>query len=153
MTYELSDSVEIAASPQAVYELVSDVARTGEWSVQTWQCVWEDPSRTGPGARFVGYNRTPHREWETTSEVVAADPGHEFSWKVLPAGTRWGYLLEPAGDGGTRLTEFTRVGEHAMEFYRERWGEDAERQVGLSHDAAQAGIPETLAAIKRIAEA
>ena len=32
-------SIEIAAPPQAVYDLIADVTRMGEWSPECYRCV------------------------------------------------------------------------------------------------------------------
>lgn len=61
-----------------MYELVSDVTRTGEWSPICVGCRWDDGGGPHVGARFTGHNRKPDREWSTTSEVVAAEPGRDF---------------------------------------------------------------------------
>ena len=36
------DTVLVAASPDAVYDLVSDITRTGEWSPVCTSCWWDD---------------------------------------------------------------------------------------------------------------
>jgi hypothetical protein len=98
----------IAATPLALYDLVSDVTRMGEWSPETASCRWLGGA-TGPaiGARFRGVNRHGWRRWTTTCTVVAADPGRRFAFDVrsgpLPI-SRWSYEFEPAGDG-CRVTE------------------------------------------------
>jgi uncharacterized protein YndB with AHSA1/START domain len=101
-------SIHIDAPPERVYALVSDVTRMGEWSPETFHCEWVDGA-TGPtvGARFKGRNKQGLLRWSTTPEVIAADPGREFSF-VTKMGdreaTRWRYRMEPSG-GGTELTE------------------------------------------------
>lgn len=151
MTYELSHSVHIDRSPAEVYDLVSDVTRTGEWSQQCHRCDWDDPGAHGVGATFTGHNRTPEREWQTTSEVVAADPGKHFAWEVVPARVRWGYTVSP-DEQGTVLTQYTVFGEEAEKFFGKRFGDDADRQIGIRHDAAASGIPKTLETIKELAQ-
>lgn len=94
--------------PGAVYRLVSDVTRTGEWSPQNVGGRWVSGA-TGPavGARFVGANRNATSRWSTLGTVVAADPGRCFAFEVSARGfpvARWEYALEPTADGGTRLT-------------------------------------------------
>ena len=42
-TYE--QSIIIEATPEALYDLVSDITRTGEWSPVCTACWWDDPSR------------------------------------------------------------------------------------------------------------
>jgi hypothetical protein len=148
-----SESIVVARPPEAVYDLVSDVTRTGEWSPICQACWWEDDAR-GVGAFFTGRNVTPRRTWETRSEVMVADPGREFAWRVggdQAWGARWGYRLEPV-DEGTRLTEdweFLPTG-HAV--FAQRYGERAGDEIAERAQAAHLGIPETLAAIKKVAE-
>jgi uncharacterized protein YndB with AHSA1/START domain len=48
-------SVEIAAPPDAVYDLIADVTRMGEWSPECVRCRWLDGAQEArPGARFRG---------------------------------------------------------------------------------------------------
>lgn len=149
MTYELQDSITVPATPTEVYALLSDVTRTGEWSVQCRRCEWEGPER-GVGARFTGYNRTAEREWETVSEVIAAVPGEHFAWSVGPGRAEWGYRMRPLAEGGTELTEYTRTTPGLEEAFAQRYGERAEEEIAVRQEAARAGIPATLEAIRRV---
>ncbi len=103
----MSDTVEvhreIAAPPEKVWALVSDVTRMGEWSPETTACKWVGGA-TGPvvGARFKGRNQLEKRKWTTSCIVTDADPGVSFGFlvKVGPFDVaRWLYLLEPTADG------------------------------------------------------
>ncbi|WP_402467586.1 SRPBCC family protein [Isoptericola aurantiacus] len=155
-----SESIEVAAPPAAVYALVSDVTRTGEWSPICTSCRWDEGDAPAPGAspqvgaHFTGHNEVPGRTWETRSEVVAADPGREFAWVVGQGFARWGYTVRPL-DGGTRteLTESWEFTPTGMAFFAEKYGEDAGAQIEARTRMAHEGIPATLAAIRRIAEA
>jgi hypothetical protein len=146
------DSIDIDRSPADVYDLVSDVARTGEWSPQCVRCEWDEGDGPRVGAHFTGFNEVPGRSWRTRSTVVAADPGRAFAWEVGDGFVRWGYLLVPRGDG-TTLTEHWAFLDAGLQFFAEKFGDDAETQIEDRTRAAHAGIPQTLAAIKRIAEA
>ncbi len=84
--------------------------------------------------------------------MVAADPGREFAWEVNDGWVRWGYTLEPA-DGGTRLTESWEFLPAGIAGFHERWGAKAEAHIENRHALAKSGIPATLAAIKKTAEA
>lgn len=106
--------IEIEAPPEQVYAIISDVTRTGEWSPECHRCEWVDGA-SGPevGARFRGYNRHRWLKWSRLNEVIVADPGREFAFRVLTDrlnkdSSIWRYRLEP-GDGGTVLTESTEV--------------------------------------------
>ncbi|MBS2937726.1 SRPBCC family protein [Nocardioides sp. J2M5] len=146
------DSVVVAATSEAVYDLVSDVTRTGEWSPICRWCRWDDDAEPGTvGAWFTGHNETPARTWETRSQVVAADRGREFAWEVGQGFVRWGFLLEPDGDG-TRLTETWAFLPAGLSMFAEKYGDRAADEIEERTRAAHAGIPATLAAIKRIAE-
>jgi Polyketide cyclase / dehydrase and lipid transport len=149
---EFSDSVFVAQEPDQLYALVSDVTRTGEWSPVCRSCWWDDPAGPFVGAWFTGRNETPERTWETRSQVVAADPGREFAWEVNNGWVRWGFSLEPE-NGGTRLTESWHFLPKGIAGFQERYGEDAEAQIAQRSEAAHTGIPQTLAAIKKVAEA
>ncbi|NHA68296.1 SRPBCC family protein [Phycicoccus flavus] len=147
-----SESVLVAADPAVVYDLVSDVPRTGEWSPVCRGCVWDDPARGAEvGAGFTGHNETPDRTWTTHSEVVVADRPREFAWEVGPGRVRWGYTMEPAGDG-TRLTESWQFLEGGIAFFHEKFGDRADAEIESRSRSAHEGIPLTLATIKAIAQ-
>lgn len=145
MVYALESSRHVSAAPQAVYSLVSDVTRTGEWSEQTHCAQWDSEAR-GEGATFTGHNRTAVREWSTVSTVVTDVPGEEFSWSVGDAEVVWGYRMRPA-PGGCTLSEFTRFGSRSEEVFAERFPVDAAAQIESRRQAALAGMPLTLARI------
>ena len=145
-------SVVVAVPPQQLYDLVSDVTRTGEWSPTCAACWWDEGAGPRVGSWFTGRNVTPERTWETRSQVVAAEPGREFAWKVGGRYARWAYLLEPV-EGGTRLTEAWEFLPEGLALFEERYGDDAAAQVAERTRAAHRGIPVTLARIKEIAEA
>ena len=146
-----SESIVVAVSPNELYALVSDVTRTGEWSPICRECWWDDGDGPRVGAWFTGRNQTPERTWETRSQVVAADPGRAFAWEVNNGWVYWGYTLEPE-DGGTRLTESWEFRPKGIAGFHERYGADAEAEIEKRRQAAESGIPATLAAIKRVAE-
>ena len=147
----LSESVVVHRSPEEVYALVSDVTRTGEWSPTCTACWWDEGAGPRPGAWFTGRNETPERVWETRSQVVAAEPGKEFTWEVGAGFVRWSYTMEP-DEGGTRLTESWDFLPAGLAFFAEKYGEDAEAQIAERTERARTGIPATLEAIKAAAE-
>lgn len=149
--FSFSDSVFIEAPPQAVYDVVSDVTRTGEWSPICVGCEWDDADGPVLGAHFTGHNRKPDREWSTTSEVVEAEPGAAFAWEVAGGLVRWGYRLAADGDG-TRLTETWQFLPAGQETFGRRYGATAEDEIAIRIADARSGIPATLAAIKRVVE-
>jgi hypothetical protein len=146
------DSVVVAAAPEALFDLVTDIGRTGEWSPVCTGCWWDDPAEAGQvGARFTGRNETPHRTWETRSTVVVADRPTEFAFEVGDGFVRWGYTFRPA-KGGTLITESWRFLPAGIDMFHQKYGEQAGTEIAERTQAARTGIPATLAAIKRIAE-
>jgi hypothetical protein len=148
---QFSDSIVVHASPEALYDLVSDIARMGEWSPVCTGCWWDEGESLRVGAWFTGRNETPDRTWETRSEVVAAERARRFAFVVGGTWTKWEYAFEPSGDA-TLMTESWEFLPGGIARFEERFGEDAWNQIADRHDAAQRGIPETLIALKRAAE-
>lgn len=146
-----SDSVVIAATPEQVYSVISDVTRTGEWSPVCQECWWDEGDGPRVGAHFTGRNVTPNRTWETRCEVIAATEGVEFGWSVNGDKVRWVYSMSEV-DGGTQLRESWEFTPAGQEFFVERFGENADAEIQARIDAAPSGIPATLAAVKRIIE-
>lgn len=109
-----SVTVRMSATPDAVWALVSDITRTGEFSPETFEAEWLEGA-TGPavGARFRGHvnrNNKGVKYW-TTCRVSESEPGRVFAFDVL-GGSRavntWRYDLVSV-DGGTDVTESFRL--------------------------------------------
>ena len=101
----------IESAPEAVYDMVADVTRMGEWSPECVGGKWIDGA-TGPvvGARFRGRNRHGLARWSTTPRVVAAERGREFVFVATdPFGrdmTRWAYRFAAAPAGTDVIESF-----------------------------------------------
>ena len=100
-----SVTVHMAATPERIWELVSDVTRIGEYSPETFEAEWLDGA-AGPavGARFRGHVRRNGRGpvYWTTCEVVACEPGRAFGFGVFTGDKHtsiWRYVLEPTDSG------------------------------------------------------
>jgi uncharacterized protein YndB with AHSA1/START domain len=107
--------IDIAAAPEEVWDLLSDVTRMGEWSPECYRCTWLDGG-TGPreGARFKGWNRQGPLRWTTTSEVVGSQRGELFSFTTKDSAATWTYRLSPTADGGTHVVETRTDGEKPL---------------------------------------
>jgi uncharacterized protein YndB with AHSA1/START domain len=117
--------VRIAATPGEVYRVVSDLTRSGEWSVECVGGEWVSGAPGAVGSVFRGRN---HREadvvawapvvrggWETYAEVVAAEPGRAFRWAMRDSAGRvqesvWSFEIRPADGGGSVLAHTFRMG-------------------------------------------
>ena len=151
--YTFSDSVIVERSPGEVYDMVSDITRMGEWSPVCRGCSW-DEGVAGPavGVGFSGKNESDGEAWETHCQVVAADPGKEFTFVVGESWVRWSYTFDEAG-GGTRLTESWEFLPDGLSLFEKAFKESAAERIAGRVQAARSGIPATLAAIKKAAEA
>jgi hypothetical protein len=150
----ISRSIDVAADPDAVWAMVSDLPRMGEFSPENVGGQWVDGA-TGPavGARFRGTNRNGAKQWWTRVRVVACEPGRRFTFDVrTPFGirvSRWSYEITPVATG-CRLTEhWYRVGSW---FIRKIMGPKITGRQDRPGYNAQS-IEHTLAAIKAHAEA
>lgn len=105
MSHDVEVSRTIAASPERVYELVSDLPRMGEWSPENTGGKWlRDATGPATGARFEGTNAMGKKKWKTICTVTVARPGEAFAFDVTAAGIKvagWGFTIEPAAEGAT----------------------------------------------------
>ena len=151
--YCYSATVTVAASPEAVYDLVADVSRMGEWSPVCTGCEWQDDART----RFVGSNAVGGRTWQTICRVEVAARGREFTFVNTGMDgsadlVKWSNRVAPA-DGGCELTEAWEVLPAYPASRLERQPDlDLTSALGQSLENARAGITQTLAALKTAAE-
>jgi uncharacterized protein YndB with AHSA1/START domain len=115
-------STHVAAPPDRVWGLVTDITRMGDWSPVTYRCEWvEGATEAKVGARFKGYNRMPPARWWTLCEITALEPGKLFEFRTIDVSkpfsigvkrptemTLWRYTFEPE-DAGTRVSESYEV--------------------------------------------
>src|SRR5512138_3118316 len=123
-----SVTVHMAASPEAVWALVSDVTRIGEFSPETFEAEWLDGA-TGPavGARFRGHVKRNGRgpTYWTTCTVTECEPGRSFVFGVGAEGkalNTWGYWLEPTAEGTAVTESFTLTPTVALRIYWTQFG-------------------------------
>lgn len=149
-----SVSIDIAAPPERVYGLVTDVTRMGEWSPECYSCQWAKGA-TGPavGARFKAKNKGGRGpSWSNTPVVTEADPGRVFAFNRSGPGIgsyTWRFEVEPTA-AGTKLTESfdaERPLGKLMTWITMKWTGSADRDADL-HD----GMTTTLSRIKAAAE-
>jgi len=108
---DVSVQQDVAASPETVWDLVSDLTRMGEWSDENTGGSWLGGA-TGPevGAAFKGSNRNGVRRWSTKATVTEADRPGRFAFRVSSMGipvSVWTYEIESTADG-CRVTESWR---------------------------------------------
>lgn len=102
-------SIEVAATPEAAYDFVTDLEKLPLLSPENRRCEFiEGSTEIVEGALFRGHNERGGYEWSADCRVVTADRGKEFSFVVPPKwkyATTWTYRFEAVDGGGTRVTE------------------------------------------------
>jgi uncharacterized protein YndB with AHSA1/START domain len=90
MTQPVSVTRDIAASPEKVWALVTDLPRMGEWSPENQGGSWSKGA-TGPavGASFKGRNKNGKKSWGTTVVVNVCDEPSKFSFALMALGKNW----------------------------------------------------------------
>jgi len=145
----ISRSIEIAATPELVFALVSRLERMGEFSPENTGGEWVRGA-TGPavGARFKGANARGSHTWTTLATVATYLPPTKFSFDVTAGPFKvatWTFAIEATHEG-CRVTESSldRRGRFVKLF--EKGGSDRMAFTAVS-------IETTLAKLKAAAEA
>ncbi|WP_063775600.1 fumarylacetoacetate hydrolase family protein [Actinoplanes rectilineatus] len=100
----ISRSIEIAAPPAAVFDVIADPRRHGEFDGSgTVGTVIAGPERLTLGAEFTVAMVQFDVPYEVTNTVLEYDENRLIAW-AHPGQHRWRYELEPI-EGGTRVTE------------------------------------------------
>jgi len=146
-------TIEIAAPPEVVWALVSDIPRMGEWSPVCHRCEWlGDADHAEVGARFVGHNKANGARWSRECTITAAEPGRELAFSTYFRGaesTRWRYAFEPIPTG-------TLVVEAYEVISVPRWVKAVRRLPGVPSKSlrdGQGSMGTTLQRLKAAAEA
>jgi hypothetical protein len=148
---QVTRTAVIAASPEHLYDIISDVTRIGELSPNCKEAWWDEGAGPHEGGWFTGRNEMPGRDpWERRCEVVVAEPGSAFVWI---AGGReegvveWSYRFRPVEEG-TEVEESWTILRMA----------DGLRDLGdefllRMKSGTELSIEATLARLKTVAEA
>ncbi len=107
--------VRVAAPPDRLWPVVSDITVPPRFSTECQETTWEaGTSGPGPGARFQGRNRHDAiGEWTSTCTVTDCTPAERFGWDVDSGhggvAASWRFELVADG-GGTILRQWARMG-------------------------------------------
>lgn len=99
--------VDVAAEPDALYDLISDVSNISHWSPTADHVRYDEGHGPTPGAWFVGMNHRNGKTWQSRSQVEHADPAATFSFVVggLEDGiVHWRWTFSPARGGKTAVS-------------------------------------------------
>jgi hemerythrin-like domain-containing protein len=110
--HEGSMSVVVDADIDAVWDIIRDPTRVGEWSHECVDAEWVGSAVALAGARFRGRNRQGIFRWGRLCEVVSIEPG-ELVWRTVPThlypdSTEWA-IRAGRVDAGTQIEQSFRV--------------------------------------------
>jgi uncharacterized protein YndB with AHSA1/START domain len=147
---ELEATIEIAAPPEKVWALVSDIERMSSWSPQVVRST-VDGDVVGVGTTFTNDNQQDDVTWPTNARVERFDPPRELAFKVKENRLIWSFALEALPEGRTRVTQRRecpdRITELSVDFTNAYLG-----GVEAFTDRQRAGMRETLERLKADAE-
>ncbi len=116
-------TVHMQATPEEVWDLVSDVTKIGRYSPETFEAEWlEGASGPVKGARFRGHVKRNGKGpiYWTPCTVLSAEPGREFAFGVgspdRPLNV-WRYRIEPTGDGSDVTESFELANTALLRLY------------------------------------
>ncbi|GAC70072.1 SRPBCC family protein [Gordonia soli] len=145
----IEESIEIQATPQQVWSVVSDLKRMGEWSPQCKKMIIRGGD-IGLGTRTININRRGPLVWPTTSKVIRFQPDKELGFRVVENRTVWSYTLTETPNGVTvteRREVPTTTTKISSVLVDKLFGGEKSFEAEL-----KLGMAETLGKIKRAAE-
>ncbi len=143
-------SVVVPASPELVWELITDISLPTRFDGELQSAEWvEGFDGVAVGARFLGTNSSEHLgTWTTECEVVDVEPGRRWMWAVQGEAAPmayWGFEVEPSSKGSI-VRQFARVGEGesgisgAIAANPEREARILDHRLGMWRTAMQANL-------------
>lgn len=125
-TFRARAEILVHATPEHAYAVVTDLARSGDWSAECTggQWVQGEPAQVGSifrgdnvrGTDVVAWAPVIRGPWSTEAEVIEAEPGRVFRWVILNSArgrqeSTWSYEFEPVGDGDCLIVHSYRLGK------------------------------------------
>jgi uncharacterized protein YndB with AHSA1/START domain len=98
----LEASIDIDASPDAVWHVLSNLKRMPEWSPQCRRMQLLGSLRDG--CYTLNLNRQGRKYWPTVSKVVRFEPKRAIAFRTLTNNSVWSFEIAPT-ETGSRLTE------------------------------------------------
>lgn len=149
-------SADVAASPDRLWALISDIGLPAEFSNEFVGAEWVDGDGPRLGARFEGRNVREGREWTTVSTVDVFEPERSFGWLVgdsTDPTARWRFDVEPAVEGVTlRMWAQMGPGPSGVLSYIRRHPDREEWVIDRRLDEWVVNMQATVDGIKRLAE-
>lgn len=145
----LEASIDIAAPPEKVWSIISDLRRMSEFSPTTRKMIALGGIKDGTFT--VNINKDGWKVWPTTSRIVRYVPNTALAFRMNENRTVWSYELAPTA-AGTRVTERRTVDPKGVPGWllaviKVSMGAEEQFETALV-----AGMNETLAQVKAAAE-
>ena len=149
-------AIDVPADIEAVWDVVRDVTRVGEWSHECVSVSWVgDATSSAPGARFRGRNRAGIFRWGRMCEIVSAEP-YVLVWRTVPTtfypdSSEWRIVLAEHGGGSTieQSFEVVRAPKALVLLYGLLIPAHRDRTAALADDLRRLGDVARLAAAER----
>ncbi len=95
----LEAEVDIAATPEQVWAVISDPRAMGGFSDQVLRTVVQGDQPVGQGTRTVNINRRGPLLWPTRGKVVTFDPPRQYAYRIKDNKAIWSFHLTPTATG------------------------------------------------------
>ena len=149
---DIRESLAVAATADAVYDLVADLPRMGEWSPECERVTWRGGATSAvKGAQFLGHNRAGSIRWMTQGEVVTAEIGRHLAFEITFGPmkiARWEYFIVPDDADPSTCTVVEEWTDRRPGWYRAA----ADKAFGPRTKVNRRGMVKTLANLKAAAE-
>ncbi|MBL1072788.1 SRPBCC family protein [Nocardia sp. 2] len=148
MPKNLEATIDIAAAPEQVWNVVSDLKRMPEFSPQ---CIRMQPlGSVRTGTWTINLNKDGAKVWPTTSRVVRFEPNRAIAFRMTENRTIWSFTLEPTANG-TKVTQRRDVVGNVPWVIRKMIDTTLGGEVNFEDGLVQ-GMNETLGKIKTAVE-
>lgn len=148
----------IAADPEAIWALVTDIHLPERFSPELQRVEWVEGDGVAVGNRFAGHNANEHLgEWTTECTVVEVEPGRRWVWEVRSGDQRmatWGFEVDPGRDAVT-VRQWARMGpdrsglNQAIDAMPDKEGRIVARRMSQWREAMAANLAGLAALVER----
>ena len=159
-------TIDIAATPTVVWQLVSDITLSSRFSTEAGGADWIDGhevqdghDRPALGARFAGHSaHDAIGTWTTTCIVTGLDVERLFEWSVAgpddSVSSIWRYSIEDLSNGNVRLRYWFQMGpaRGGLNAAIDRMPDKEERIVARRMGEHEANMNRMLVGIRDLAE-
>ncbi len=150
-TRELRAEATVAAPPEKVWALLTDLDRMPEWSPELLRMVPLKGGGLRVGQWYLGLNRRKAVVWPTRNVVAELEPGRVLAWDTKSSGARWIWELS-ADPAGTRVVHRRPVPQ-GVTLLSKLFAPVALGGSDEHADELEAGMAQTVARLKAAAEA